>query len=211
MSTVDFDLSSTSDLTALVLIGRRDGVWHVQPTFWLPAEGLAEKAVADRTPWDLWARQGYLQATPGKVVSYEHVAQCLRGLFDRYNIRKIGFDCWNMKHFRPWLLQAGFTEQMITDCFVEFGQGMQTMLPALRDLEQALLEGALAHGGHPVLTMCVANTVITLDDAGNRKPSKRKSTGRIGPSSSAGPVAYDRALESGFSRRRRARLPCRVD
>ena len=32
-----------------------------------------------------------------------------------------------------------------------------------------------------------------------------------GPSSSAGPVAYDRALEFGFSRRRRARLPCRVD
>jgi phage terminase large subunit-like protein len=30
-----------------------------------------------------------------------------------------------------------------------------------------------------VLTICVANTVITLDDAGNRKPSKRKSTGRI--------------------------------
>jgi phage terminase large subunit-like protein len=27
--------------------------------------------------------------------------------------------------------------------------------------------------------MCVANTVIALDDAGNRKPSKRKSTGRI--------------------------------
>jgi phage terminase large subunit-like protein len=29
------------------------------------------------------------------------------------------------------------------------------------------------------LSMCVAHTVITLDDAGNRKPSKRKSTGRI--------------------------------
>ena len=28
-------------------------------------------------------------------------------------------------------------------------------------------------------SMCVAHTVITLDDAGNRKPSKRKSTGRI--------------------------------
>jgi phage terminase large subunit-like protein len=27
--------------------------------------------------------------------------------------------------------------------------------------------------------MNVSNTVIVLDDAGNRKPSKRKSTGRI--------------------------------
>ena len=71
------------------------------------------------------------------------------------------------------------SEQFVKDHFVEFGQGMQSMSPALRDLEQVLLEGELAHGNHPVLTMCVTNTVITLDDAGNRKPSKRKSTGRI--------------------------------
>ena len=71
------------------------------------------------------------------------------------------------------------SEQFVKDHFVEFGQGMQSMSPALRDLEQALLEGELAHGNHPLLTMCIANTIITLDDAGNRKPSKRKSTGRI--------------------------------
>jgi phage terminase large subunit-like protein len=71
------------------------------------------------------------------------------------------------------------SEQFVKDHFVEFGQGMQSMSPALRDLEQVLLEGELAHGNHPVLTMCVTNTVIAVDDAGNRKPSKRKSTGRI--------------------------------
>ena len=53
------------------------------------------------------------------------------------------------------------------------------MSPALRDLEQVLLEGNLVHGGHPVLSMCVSHTVIALDDAGNRKPSKRKSTAKI--------------------------------
>jgi phage terminase large subunit-like protein len=53
------------------------------------------------------------------------------------------------------------------------------MSPALRDLEQALLDGNLAHGGHPLLSMCVAHTVVVIDDAGNRKPSKRKSTTKI--------------------------------
>ena len=40
------DLSETADLTALVLISRDplNGIWSVKPTFWLPAEGLAEKA-----------------------------------------------------------------------------------------------------------------------------------------------------------------------
>ena len=173
------DLSEAADLTALVLIGKRDGKWRVQPTFWLPSEGLSEKSVADRVPYDMWARQGYLQTTPGRSISYEFVASYLRDAFQRYDIRKLGFDRWNFRHLVPWLLKAGIGEQFVKDHFVEFGQGMQSMSPALRDLEQVLLEGELAHGNHPVLTMCVTNTVITIDDAGNRKPSKRKSTGRI--------------------------------
>jgi phage terminase large subunit-like protein len=173
------DLSEVADLTALVLIGWRDGKWRVQPTFWLPAEGLAEKSTADRVPYDLWAERGYLQTTPGRTVSYEFVADHLRGLFRRYSIRKIGFDRWNMRHFQPWLFKAGFTEQFVKEHFVEFGQGVASMSPALRDLEQVTLEGQLAHGDHPILNMCASNTVVALDDAGNRKPSKKRSVGRI--------------------------------
>jgi phage terminase large subunit-like protein len=173
------DLSEAADLTALVLIGKRDGKWRVQPTFWLPSEGLSEKSVADRVPYDMWARQGYLETTPGRSISYEFVASYLRDVFRRYDVRKLGFDRWNFKHLLPWLVKAGMSEQFVKEHFVEFGQGMQSMSPALRDLEQVLLEGELAHGNHPVLTMRVANTVIAVDDAGNRKPSKRKSTGRI--------------------------------
>src|SRR5215471_16663404 len=156
------DLSEVADLTALVLIGWRDGKWHVQPTFWLPSQGLSERATTDRLPYDLWRAQGYLETTPGRTVSYEHVAEHLRGLFRHYNIAKIGFDRWNMRHFLPCLLKAGLSEQFVKDHFVEFGQGMQSMSPALRDLEQVLLEGQIAHGDHPVLSMCAANTVIAI-------------------------------------------------
>jgi phage terminase large subunit-like protein len=173
------DLSSSTDLTALVLIGRVDDVWQVHPTFWLPSEGLGAKAASDHVPYDMWNSQGFLQTTPGKTISYEYVAQHLYELFDRFDIQKIGFDRWNMRHLLPWLLRAGFDEGFVKEHFVEFGQGMQSMSPALRDLEQVLIEGELAHGGHPVLAMCVANTVVTRDDAGNRKPNKRKSNGRI--------------------------------
>jgi len=120
-----------------------------------------------------------LQTTPGRTVAYEFVADHLRGLFRHYNIIKIGFDRWNMRHLQPWLLKAGFTEQFVKEHFVEFGQGVASMSPALRDLEQVILERQLAHGDHPVLNMCANNTVVVLDDAGNRKPSKKRSVGRI--------------------------------
>src|SRR5215203_1359173 len=172
------DLSETADLTALVLIGMVQGVWHVHPTFWLPRDGLEDKARADRVPYDLWAEAGLLATTPGKSIEYEYVAEHLRGLFDRYDIRQLAFDRWNFKHLKPWLEKAGFTEDELSR-FIEFGQGFQSMSPALRDLEGLLLNKKIAHGGHPVLTMCAANAVVQSDPAGNRKLSKAKSRGRI--------------------------------
>jgi phage terminase large subunit-like protein len=173
------DLSEVSDLTALVLIGRINGIWHVRPTFWLPLDGLADRARGDRVPYDVWHKHGHLLAAPGKSVDYEYVAEYLRSAFDRYDIRKIAFDRWNMRHLKPWLAKAGFTEEQIEAHFEEFGQGTQSMSPALRDLEAEILNRRIAHGGHPVLTMCAANAVVEGKDGANRKLSKSKSSGRI--------------------------------
>ena len=175
------DLSETSDLTALILMGRpiSSDVWNVHPTFWIPEEGLEERAVAARVPFDLWRDQGYLNTTPGRTVSYEYVANHLKALFDRYRIDKLAFDRWNFKHLKPWLLKAGLGENFITNHFVEFGQGYASISPAMRDTEELMLNKKIAHGDHPVLAMCMNNAVVVKDDAGNRKLSKKRSTGRI--------------------------------
>ena len=152
------DLSETADLTALVLAhcDPRDGVWHVRPIFWLPAERLAEKAARDRAPYDLWAERGYLETTPGASISYEFVAERLKEIFEEHSVTKLAFDRWNYPNFRPWLVKAGFSEQFLERTFVEFGQGFKSMSPALRDLESLALERKLRHGNHPVLTLCAA-------------------------------------------------------
>ncbi|MBK5958099.1 terminase [Rhodoplanes elegans] len=173
------DLSAVNDLTALVLIGKVSGVWQVHPTFWLPRDGLADKSRTDRVPYDLWERQGQLCTAPGRSIDYEFVASILREQCRALDIRKIAFDRWNFKHLKPWLLQAGFTEDEIAERFVEFGQGFQSMSPALRDLESEILNGRIAHGNHPVLAMCAANAVVQTDPSGNRKLAKNKSSGRI--------------------------------
>ena len=53
------------------------------------------------------------------------------------------------------------------------------MSVALDALEAELLNGRIAHGGNPVLTMCAANAVVTKDPSGGRKLDKAKATGRI--------------------------------
>jgi phage terminase large subunit-like protein len=176
------DLSEVSDLTALVLVAPVDGIWHVKPTFWLPGASIREKSRLDRVPYDVWATQGLLMTTPGPTVDYEYVAEHLRGLFDSHDVRKIAFDAWNWRHLKPWLAKVGFSEDQLEGeqaVFEQMRQGFQTMSPALRDLESAILNKQIRHGNHPVLSMCAANATVQTDPAGNRKLSKIKSHGRI--------------------------------
>jgi len=169
------DLSAVNDLTAQVLVDADDGsVW---PTFWLPAHGLKEKAKADKVPYDIWEKQGFLQTTPGKAIEYEFIALHLRKVFDENDVQLFGFDRYNMKFLKPWLAKAGFSQEEI-DKFVEFGQGTASMTPALRDLEVKLLNAQLKHGNHPVLNMCAANAKV-VGDSGARKFDKRTIRGRI--------------------------------
>jgi phage terminase large subunit-like protein len=174
------DLSATQDLTAFVLVGKTfDGIWHVKPTFWLPEEGLRERARKDHFPYDVWARDGFLKTTPGKSVAYDFVATYLRDTLSQMYVEKIAFDAWNFKHLREALLRVGFSAQRIESTFVEFRQGYKSMSPALRTLEELILTKRLAHGNHPVLSMCAANAVVTRDAADNRKLDKAKANGRI--------------------------------
>lgn len=173
------DLASTSDLTAFVPIAHIDDAWEVKPIFWLPAEGLREKSRSDRVPYDVWALDGLLRTTPGRAVEYEFVAREIFSFYQDHPRLHVAFDRWGMKHLRPWLLKAGFTEEQVEEVFVEFGQGFVSMSPALRDTEAALLSEKVRHANHPVLTMCASNAIVTMDPAGNRKLNKAKAAGRI--------------------------------
>ena len=168
------DLSSRTDLTALVIVGKVAGVWHVKSHFWTPEQGLADRSKRDRAPYDVWVRQGYLHTTPGATVDYEFVAQDIAAILGFLDVRAIAYDRWRIS-----LLQKEFDKQGISLPLVEFGQGFKDMGPALESLESELLNGRVAHGAHPVLTMCASNAVVAKDPAGNRKLDKHKATGRI--------------------------------
>jgi phage terminase large subunit-like protein len=168
------DLSSVNDLTALVL-ATTEGDIH--STFWLPEHGLAEKAKKDHVPYDVWKKDGHLLTVPGKAIEYKYIAQHLRGVFDRCDVQKIGFDRYNMRFLKPWLEQEGFSEAELAK-FIEFGQGTASMTPALRSLEVKLLNASQKHGNQPVLSMCAANARVT-GDSGARKFEKKQDTRRI--------------------------------
>ncbi|KAF1684881.1 terminase large subunit [Pseudoxanthomonas taiwanensis] len=168
------DLSSRNDLTALVLVGKVGGMWQVRPYFWTPEKGLVERARRDRAPYDVWVRQGLLRATPGASVDYEAVARDMADILDGIEVQAIAFDRWRMDVLQRELERLGLSLPL-----VPHGQGFRDMSPALDTLEAELLNGRIAHGGHPVLDYCAANATTVRDPAGNRKLDKSRSTGRI--------------------------------
>ena len=168
------DLSARVDMSALVVVGQVDEVWHVQAHFWTPEVGLADRARRDRSPYEVWHRQGFLRTTPGASIDYEHVATDMAEILADLDVRAIAFDRWRIDVLKKELDRIGL------DLPLEpWGQGFASMAGALDTLEAELLNGRVRHGGHPVLQMNAANAVIVKDPAGNRKLEKSRSTGRI--------------------------------
>lgn len=168
------DLSGRTDLTALVVVGKIAGTWHVMPHFWTPEAGLSERSKRDRAPYDVWAKQGYMHTTPGATVDYEYVAQDIAAILGGLNIQSVAYDRWRIDLMRKEFDKIGAALPL-----VECGQGFKDMSPAVEALEAELVNARIAHAAHPVLTMCAVNAVVTQDAAGNRKLDKHKATGRI--------------------------------
>lgn len=167
------DLSSTTDMTALALVfPRADGRKTVVPYYWMPEESLRERQRRDRVPYATWERMGHLVATPGNVVDYEAVKAKLRELAGRFTIRELAYDPWNATQLVLELQDEGFT------C-IPLRQGYASLSAPTKDLLAHVLAGRWHHGGNPVLRWNAANLVVVTDPAGNVKPNKARSTGRI--------------------------------
>jgi phage terminase large subunit-like protein len=77
------DLSSTSDITAFVLVfppEDEEDKYQVLPFFWLPEETLPQRVKRDSVPYDIWNRQGLLNLTEGNVVHYGFIEKFIEKL-----------------------------------------------------------------------------------------------------------------------------------
>ena len=171
------DLSSTSDITALLLVfpPQADGDdFQVLCHFWIPEEAMIERSRRDRVPYDAWVRQGYIMATPGNVIDYDFVLSQIDDDMQAYDLQEVAFDRWGATKIAQDLIELGGEEFM-----VQFGQGFASMSPPMKELEKLILSHQIAHGNNPVLNWMADNLVSRQDPAGNIKPDKEKSIEKI--------------------------------
>ncbi|QNR82479.1 terminase TerL endonuclease subunit [Piscirickettsia salmonis] len=140
--------------------------------FYLPKETVMTRAKQSPVPYQLWADEGYLTLTEGNVIDYNYIKDDIYQLNKEFDVKEITYDPWNATQLANDLLEEGAN-------MVEFRQGFKSMTPALKELERLVISTKLHHNNNPVLNWMASNLVVVEDDAGNMKPSKRKSTEKI--------------------------------
>lgn len=183
------DLSSTGDITALVLIfppRDEDEKFVLLPYFWIPEETIPKRVKANSVPYDIWEKQGYIMSTEGNVIHYDFIEKFIMDLSEKYHILEIAVDRWNATHVIQNLEDNGLT-------MVPFGQGFASMSAPTKEFYRLLMEGKIIHGGHPVMRWMAGNVVVDTDPAGNIKVTKAKSKEKI-DGIVAAIMALDRAV-----------------
>lgn len=183
------DLSSTGDITALVLIfppRDEDEKYVLLPYFWIPEETIPKRVKANSVPYDIWEKQDYIMSTKGNVIHYDFIEKFIMDLSEKYHILEIAVDRWNATHVIQNLEDNGLT-------MVPFGQGFASMSAPTKEFYRLLMEGKIIHGGHPVMRWMAGNVVVDTDPAGNIKVTKAKSKEKI-DGIVAAIMALDRAV-----------------
>lgn len=165
------DLSKTRDLTAFVALSEPDENEDrfVKCWFFMPKETIVVRSKEDRIPYQYWADQGYIIATPGNVVDYNIVEDTIRKEWQQLNVIRMGFDQYNATQITQNLYEDGYIVS-------EFSQAIGTISTPTKEFERLTLKGNIKHDGNPVLSWMLASCDIYTDANLNIKVHKGRSS-----------------------------------
>jgi phage terminase large subunit-like protein len=195
------DLSSTTDLTAFVLVFRippsgseaakvevaeidakGEAVKKtlsinydlaVVPYLWMPEDRLYERSKEDDVDYGVWVRAGHLRTTPGGVVDYDFIFRAITDeIAPRFKVKQIGYDPWNALQFALQLEKAGFEP-------VEVRQGPKTLSAPCKVLHALTKASRVHHADNKAMAWCVANAAVKEDENENIRPVKSNPKRRI--------------------------------
>ncbi|MGU3494224.1 terminase large subunit [Xanthobacteraceae bacterium A53D] len=206
------DLSGSKDMTALaavvptgfVNVPRPDGEVARLPTFdawveaWTPGDTLAARAAADKAPYDVWVREGWLNAPPGARIRHDFVAARVQQLDQAFDIQCIAYDRYAYDKFRTEVdalgvevehvahPQGGKVRAKVEAAKVEAAKAAGKEPPqglwmpgSVEELENAIIDGRIRLRLSPVLMTALMGATFDSDAQGNRWFVKTKASVRI--------------------------------
>lgn len=149
------DLSSTRDLSAVVLMYVDGGKYYLKPMYWIPKDNIEMRERIDNVPYQDWCKRGLVEATTGTRIDYDYIKAYILKLCEQYKVRCIAYDPRMATHLMADIQELGYE-------VIEIPWRADRISPACKEWERLCSEGLLVHDGNPVLRWNVQNT--TLDE-----------------------------------------------
>lgn len=202
------DLSQNKDITALghcVKTGVvADGIHKGKPTFdawieaWTPGDTLKARQDRDKAPYDIWVRDGFLNAPKGASISYRQVAQAIAEASSEFDVKCVAYDRYAFKRgLEPECDELGIKVEFVehpqggtkkgapNDAMKEAAKAANRdaeglwMPMSIRQLEELILERRIRIRINPVLISAMMSAVTDSDRWGNYWLTKERSTQKI--------------------------------
>ena len=170
------DLSSVSDISAWVLVFPDENdpeKIDVLARFWCPNDRLYDTGNKYKEQYQTWHRQGFLETTPGNCIDFAFVRAKILEDAQKFQLVDMNID----RLFQAHQLAMELIDEGIL--VVGMGMGFTSFAAPMKDFERLLLGRKINHGGNPVLRWMADNVAVSQDPAGNIKPNKAESQGKI--------------------------------
>jgi phage terminase large subunit-like protein len=206
------DLSGSRDMTCVAAVvptgsttmTREDGTTVELPTFdawveaWTPGDTLPERAKADKAPYDVWVRDGFLNAPPGKRVRYDFVASRVAEMDQAFEIQAIAYDRYAYAKFQEECDALGIEVEHVphpqggkvrakpAESKVEAAKASGQPVPiglwmpgSVSELENLVMDGRIRLRMSPVLMTALMGATFDHDPQDNKWFVKTKANVRI--------------------------------
>lgn len=148
------DLSRSGDLTAIVGAWKHsDGRISVHPWFYLPSEGLDEKARLEQVPYPRYRDEELLNVCDGPTIEPDTIADKIIDLCGTYNVQEVVFDPSLAGPIMSKLINHGIE-------VLQHRQSPTNMHGPICDLERVVNGRRIRHGGHPILRNHFESVVV---------------------------------------------------
>lgn len=164
------DLSTTTDLSAYAILSEPDELGERYLKIWLfcPKDTIEKRSKEDRVPYQYWADQGYIIATPGNVIDYFVIADIIKSTYNEHKVIRLEYDRYNATQLIQELQESGLNVS-------EFSQAIGTISAPTKEFEKLVYSGKIKHDGNPALAWMLASCVIYYDANDNMKVHKGRS------------------------------------
>ena len=202
------DLSQVKDITALAYCVKSgtvpEGDHAGKPIYdawvqaWTPGDTIAARELQDKLPYQLWVREGHLNAPKGRTISYRHVAQALAEAQHDYDVQCVAYDRYAFaRMLEPEMQELGLHLECVEhpQGGTKKGKPNKAMIYAakatgraaeglwmpmsVRQVEQLILEGRLRLQRNPVTISAMMSAVTDEDRWGNYWLAKERATNKI--------------------------------